>query len=112
MISKITFTALILASTIGICPMQLEIPLMDHSQMNMDMEKGAPCDDCVSASENNVLKDTQISDSNPPLITAAILPTESLSDFALDNEFNTASQNEDGPNSQAPPLVGTVILRV
>lgn len=76
------------------------------------MDEDTPCGDCISAAEHNVFKDTQISDGNPPLITSAILPTESLNGLEVDTGISTASLNREGPNAQAPPLTGTVILRV
>ncbi|MCF7844576.1 MAG: hypothetical protein K9M03_01990 [Kiritimatiellales bacterium] len=112
MITKFTFAALLIASTIGLCPMQLEIPIADHSQMNMDMDKDTPCDDCVSASENNVLKDTKVSDGELQIVVAATIPKEIINGFDFEIGKDNYLDNQKGPNAQAPPLIGTVILRV
>jgi len=84
---------------------------MDHSQMNMDMEESSPCDDCISAAEHNVLKDTQIYNSEIPIIVSASFPSN-LDTIEIDqNPNNLPLFVREGPSLRGPPLVGTVILR-
>lgn len=110
MIAKFTFAALLLASTIGVCPMQLNVSMMDHEMMNMNMADRMPCSDCITATEHYALNDAQNWNPQLPLLTAAAFPEEYNATETVLRAHNTVTPPE-GPHALAPPLIGTVILR-
>jgi len=90
--------------------MQLSMMMpMDHADMAMEMQSGdMPCSECYSDGESYALKDAGSLKLDPILISATI-PQVIVNDFEITSDpplFNIA-----GPQANAPPLVGTVILR-
>jgi len=112
-IPKITLLALLLATTVGICPMQLQMNLqmsetMDHDMS--DMQDSMPCSACFAASDNYALNDAQVFRSQPNVLAVVAFPVQENTNTIL-QETTHSSSSKEGPNSQAPPLIGTVILR-
>ncbi|MBU1123907.1 hypothetical protein KJ652_04915 [Patescibacteria group bacterium] len=99
--------------------MQLQISVMDHSQMDMNHEmtmqedsSNLPCSDCITASENYALKDSQVFNMNLSLFSSAIIPEKIDANGLFTTEYNPELLTNIELNSNAPPLIGSVILRV
>ncbi len=74
----------------------------DHQRM--------PCGECYSDSESYALKDAGNLKTDPIIISATV-PADSIK-FALNNILdNPIAFIDPGARANAPPLVGTIILR-
>ncbi len=91
----------------------MQIKMMPMSNMAMEGEmadQNMPCSECYSDNESYALKDAGNLGTDPILISM-IIPEDSI-EYSLNiASTNQVSINVTGPLANAPPLIGTVILR-
>lgn len=91
--------------------MQMKMMPMDHMAMEGEMaDQNMPCSECYSDNENYALKDAGNLKTDP-ILMSVIIPEDSI-EYSLNiASTNQILINEIGPLANAPPLIGTVILR-
>ncbi|MDP7247480.1 MAG: hypothetical protein QF741_02550 [Candidatus Peribacteraceae bacterium] len=110
-LTKLTLLATLIATTLGVCPMQMTMMPMNNMAMREEMaDQNMPCSECYSDNESYALKDAG-SLGTDPILMSVIIPEDSI-EYSLNiASTKQVSINVTGPLANAPPLVGTVILR-